>query len=469
MSVLDEPVTEVAPIRQNARARLRKWAVKRTRQALGVLSAVTLVLVLVVAAAFIWSQAGLFNLPDIGDPFDVAALRSVALPRDRDAFDLFRAARSKLRPWPDVPRAVVLAGPAVGWSKANPKLREWVAANREALDLFKRGAEKPDGWAHPLENETAFNHERMDLGHFVWLAVLEGSRLEERGEMADAWTWYRSVLGWRAHLMRRGTSFERLFASLNSTGLRPRVALWAANPNTQVLDLRRALDDVIAHRPLPEWDAFSLKIDYLLAMRELDQREGPLKYTDEEDQRFRIGGEPLPLNFAQWAFSTHRFLRREPERSRRVLRLAFANWLAHVEVPEERHRKPAVRASFSSDGGKSSVFLYAAGQIAPAGARRLLPQDLARWLVTAPDAKRLLRDWPWPSIGLTERREYRAMTILLAEELYRCNNGRSPSSDEELVGTYLDHLPDDGTTDLDDGTMLTVEDPRLSDPKHSAQ
>jgi len=273
----------------------------------------------------------------------------------------------------------------------------------------------------------------------------------------------------RTHVMRRGTALERLFAGLNGAGLRPRVALWAANPKTDVRDLRRALDDVIGCEPQPEWESFSLKVDYILAMRELDRADGPLAYGDDEALAFRIGGEPLPPNLVQSAFSARRFLLREPERSPRVLRLAFAAWLAHVEVPEERHRKPAVRASFQSYEVKSGVFFYASGPTAPASARRLQPDVLAQWLVTAPDAKLLLCRWPWRSIGRQERAEHRALLILLAEELFRREHGHAPSSEAELVGTYLKSLPDDGTDDLDDGTTPTVEDPRLSEPKNGTK
>jgi len=463
MSVQDETITSPALARPNTRARLRKWAARRTRQLLRVLSALTFVLVLCAAAVFIWRQTSLVNLPDIGDPFDVATMRAGTLPGDRDAFVIFRQAKSKLGPLPGLPRAVLNAGPAVGWSKADPKIREWVEANREALDLFKVGAEQPDGWAHPLDNETAFVHERMNVRDSVWLALLEGSRLEERGDMAGAWAWYRTVLVWRAHVMRRGTGFERLFATLNGKGLQPRVAIWAANPKTHVLELRRALDDVIACEPKPEWEKSSLKVEYVLAMRELDRSDRGLANEDDEERAFRIGGAPWPANLVQTAFSIRRFLLREPERSRRVLRLAFANWLAHAEI-DERHRKPAVRARFRSAGSMSSVFFYAAGPAAPAAARRLLPQDLAQWLVTAPDAKRLLCQWPWPSIALQERRDYRALMIVLAEELYRRAHGRLPSSEDDLVGTYLKALPDDGAADLDDGTAPTVDDSRPSEP-----
>jgi len=47
-----------------------------------------------------------------------------------------------------------------------------------------------------------------------------------------------------------------LIAGANCKGLEPRVSLWATDPRTQVLDLRRALDDVIACEPRPDWESF---------------------------------------------------------------------------------------------------------------------------------------------------------------------------------------------------------------------
>jgi hypothetical protein len=224
---------------------------------------------------------------------------------------------------------------------------------------------------------------------------------------------------------------------------------------------------VLAYEPRPEWESSALKIEYVLMMRELDRPEGYLVNGGEEDRSYQIAGEPLPPNLAGLAYSTRRFLIREPERSRRILRLAYANWLAHVQVPGERRRKPAVRVSFLSDGIASGVFFYPAGPAAPASARAIAPEDLAQWLLTALDAKLLLCQWPWPSIALQERREHRALVILLAEELFRRERGQPPASEAALVGTYLERLPDDGLADLDDGTAPTVEDPRISAPRGS--
>jgi hypothetical protein len=351
----------------------------------------------------------------------------------------------------------------MGWSKTDPKLRGWLLANRDALDLFRQGAEQADGIAHPVQEETALHYKRVNLKPIAWLVLLEGSRLEEQGDMAEAWTWYRALLRMQALVMRRGTVFERFFTTLCCNWLQKRVAIWAADPRTDIRHLRRALDDLIETGPRREWDLTSLKIDYLLAMRELD-RPGS-RIADEEDLKYHIGDEDLPPNLALQVYHARQFLLREPERSRRVLRLVFANWLAHIENPAERNRQSAVRASFRCMGRKTGVVFYAAGSSAPAGARTLPPQDLAEWLMKAHDAKQLLHQWPWPSISLQERREHRVLLICLAEELYRREHGGSPPSEEALVGTYLQSLPDDGAAELDDGTALIVEDTQASAPE----
>ena len=71
---------------------------KRLRQ----LARVTLVLAIgfsFAAAAFaIWWLTSLNGLPDIGDPFDVAAFRAFSVPDDQNAFTFLRRANEKLTP-----------------------------------------------------------------------------------------------------------------------------------------------------------------------------------------------------------------------------------------------------------------------------------------------------------------------------------------------------------------------------------
>ena len=119
---------------------------KRLRQ----LARVTLVLAACVAVAAtalaIWWFNSLNGLPDIGDPFDVAAFRAFRLPDEQNAFTYLRRASEKLTP---IVGMVGGNGADPGelkfsWSIANPTLREWAEENREAFELFQQGAEQAD-------------------------------------------------------------------------------------------------------------------------------------------------------------------------------------------------------------------------------------------------------------------------------------------------------------------------------------
>ncbi len=173
--------------------------------------------------------------------------------------------------------------------------------------------------------------------------------------------------------------------------------------------------------------------------------------------------------------AARRFLLREPERSRRVLRLVCAHYLAHLETHELPPRTPAVWAKFSYltssnpvTKGRITVPLYPVSPRAPAGARALPPQAVAGWLVATLDARlRLVQghsyECPWPPDRVADRRgvgdhkAYRELVIMLATELYHRERGSLPSSEEALVGTYLKSLPDDRSRDVYDGTAPIVE------------
>jgi hypothetical protein len=290
-------------------------------------------------------SASLFGIPDIGDPFDVAAFRSFRIPEDQDAVILLRRAADKAPSLPFLPMNVRRLGPSIGWSKADPKLREWVEANRDALELFRQGTDLPDGIPHPSFNWVN-NNQYLNLGPLVWMAILEGARLEEQGNLTGAWSLYRAVYRMKVHVMRRGSVYQRLFADRMCSGLRSRIASWAADRRTDVALLRRALEDVRTGEPKPEWDSFSLKVDYLVMMSALDSPDSWVHQVDEENHDFRIAGEKLPPNIEASLHTVQLFLANEPELSRRVLRLAFANWLARVDDSNHGSWKPAVRAIY---------------------------------------------------------------------------------------------------------------------------
>jgi len=150
---------------------------------------------------------------------------------------------------------------------------------------------------------------------------------------------------------------------------------------------------------------------------------------------YRVGDMQLWDDMVGHLEAVHRFLFREPERSRRVLRLLCANWLAHVETPEQR--KPAVLVSFplrvSTNPIRNVTTTVPLYPVVRTGAGSLPPQELASWLVTTNDAKlRILvanSYLPWsPENHLRDRKAHRDLVIMLATEIYRRERGALPPS-----------------------------------------
>ena len=142
---------------------------KRLRQLLRVVVVLTACVAVAATALAIWWLNSLNGLPDVGDPFDVAAFRAFGLPDEQNAFTYLRRASEKLTPirgWNGGEPGQL----KFSWSTANPMLREWAGENREAFELFLQGAEQADA-ANPAGDPT--DH-RSNPGGLIWLAFLEG-------------------------------------------------------------------------------------------------------------------------------------------------------------------------------------------------------------------------------------------------------------------------------------------------------
>jgi hypothetical protein len=446
---------------------------KRLRQLLRVVVVLAACVAVATTALAIWWLNSLNGLPDIGDPFDVAAFRAFGLPDEQNAFTYLRRASEKLSPiggWV----ATNGADPSelkFSWSIANPTLREWAGENREAFVLFQRGAEQADA-ANPAGDLTDNVYDKS--GTLMMLAFLEASRREAGGDTAGAWDCHRAVLRTITHLRRRGSTRQRQIARQSSRVLQRRLTDWATRPRTTISQLRTALEVVLENEPKPEWDLFAVKYGYLELMGGLE-RPVPLSAQQgiEGEWTLRLGDLSLSPEMVGPLEAARRFLLREPKRSRRVLRLLCANYLAHAEARGRQPRKPAVFAALpfltsTNPITKGELFIpvYPVGPEAPAGARALPPQDVAGWLVASLDARlRLLRgydEWLPPVRArdrrtFADRRAHRDLVIMLATEIYRRERGAPPPTEDALVGTYLQGLPDDGSAELADGTTPIVQ------------
>ena len=129
------------------------------------------------------------------------------------------------------------------------------------------------------------------------------------------------------------------------------------------------LEEAVESQPRPEWYAFSLKLEYLDWMRDLEKTRHPDPNALEEEWTYRVGDMELPLTLTRFHYLAQRFLMREPERSCRATRLLFANWLAEVESSELPRRKPAARAFFITPGTPTAF-----GSIPSIPRRRPIPK-----------------------------------------------------------------------------------------------
>jgi hypothetical protein len=460
-SIEDPAVTP--PTQRRTSRKMLQLLRKRLRQLMWATLGLAIFLVVAGGVFAIWWLNSLNGLPDIGDPFDVAELRAIRIPDDQNAFILLLRASEKLTPLKESSPVARAAALTVKWSQASPELRAWVEANRAVLGLLQDGANRSDGISRPPGGDFLPGSYMFNPDGLMRLACLEGARREESGDTAGAWDCYRAILRMSTHFRRRGNLFERWIANSIHSPLQQRLTTWVADPKTTIPQLRRALEEIVESRPRPEWDAFSLRISYFDMIRLLERSVDPIHRAIDEGMTYRLGSYEVPVDLAVHLYGVQRFLKREPERSKRVVKLIFANWLAHVEVPGLRQSPPAVRAAFSFGKGTGSAMLYATSPNAPAVARVLSPQQVAIWLVTADDVKPFLVGHMWPSVHIQELKNHRQLVLLLAEELYRRERGMLPATEQDLVGTYLETLPDDGSGELDDGTAQTVTNSRAVD------
>ena len=113
-----------------------RWTGKSRRR----ICCVVLVLLAIVAGPPVWWATQLMPLPDIGDPFDVAAFRSFTIPDDRNACVLYRQAATLLKPGAEYLKTSRNSVELFArWSNADAQLRRLVEENREAL------ASSPEG------------------------------------------------------------------------------------------------------------------------------------------------------------------------------------------------------------------------------------------------------------------------------------------------------------------------------------
>jgi hypothetical protein len=393
----------------------------------------------------IWGLLNVYGLPDVGDPFDVATARRPIYVDDSDnAYVLFAQAKGKQSTFTAALSKLELT--TLVWAKAGAEIRDYLEKNHEALELWRAGSERPDALYHQPGQEAIDTllplvQDTMILSR---LAGLEGSRHQDQGEMVEAWAWYRAILRSSRHVGKHGVSIERLIgASMHKHAAR-RILNWAVDPRVDAPLLRNALADTLAAdamtRPLSE----TLKLEYLMWLRDMEELRVTVKDVPMPGGRFGVleqmvkatGGKPQIQRVLLRAAN-------DVERSRRVMRLLFANWLAQVDKPTSKRAPIAIAGP---------TLIYAADPTAPPAARAVAPEILDNAIKNTALAQEMFHPHftgdrsrvPWEGDGPLSREPHcRAdLIVKLAAELYRRERGQAPTTAGALLGPYLKVLPE---------------------------
>lgn len=391
-------------------------------------------LIAAVAGVLGWRECQLAGVPDIGDPFDVAAARAAApeLPPDRDSFVTYREAARLYRDLGPGEQASFTKA-SHHWALADDTMRRWVADNRRAIDRLMEGSHRagttpiwPDS-ADAIQSRHAV-YQMMD--RLVWLSyavVLDSGRLREEGDPAAAWDRLIAVIRASRHIEQVGGWYARHRGSQVIETMAGLVGEWGGDPAVDAALLRRAIADLEAAQAMTPPLSLDLRTEYLAEMQELDRSLDEL--AQQGDDR---ADESLWQNQMPWGRVIRLFLRHEPEQSRRLVKLLIANDLAQCDRPINSRPPVAVPA----------WHIYEADPAAPAATRAVSPGALGRRL----DATRQIASLYWREMleanAATERRILDSTKLDLAERLYQKENGRPSTTPRDLLGRYLKRLPD---------------------------
>lgn len=408
--------------------------------------------VALVMGALAYRQTRLIGLPDVGDPFDTAPVLALSIPDDQNSFVLAREATARLRH--DNPIEIRIFNTPWAWPAGDPEALAFLEANAEALELWRASTDRPDSLERPVA-ELDFRSNLsvvQEHRHFVRLARLHIDKAQSAGDMEEAWRWLRAILRGSRLLGRHGTIIARLVGNAEYAIAAGPVKAWAADPRTSPEQVRRALDELRAIDAMTPSFRESIQIEYLTVMHTLDDPEKLWTFLLDDPWNVKLVDGMSWQNHLMWLQRGRRFLQAEPERSRRLARLAYTNWLAHCDdLPD---RRPALvgavlprptKATPPPPGNQVITELFdvppAAGPSPSALANAIHDTWLASSLILPFQAFLKSND--------RDRVQRAALELALAEELFRRERGRDPESADELVGTVIDRLPEGYTPPAD--------------------
>ena len=276
----------------------------------------------------------------------------------------------------------------------------------------------------------------------------------------------RSDLRIRATWPAHGNGVERRSDATNHISLFDSIAehslrTWVHHPANRPKLVRQALSELVASLKLREYEERMIKGCYIDMINRIDW--GDQEHWLQKDREKQIHDYQLMIHEADWRW----FFKREPERSRRLFKIAFANWLAHR----------AIDPKAMPDVHLGAFLFWNLDARAPVTARMLTAEEVTRWhestivLNQIADPMILLLENHLNAIRLSE-------SMLLHEfavTLFKLEHGRNPKSWDELIKAsphefhndvreWVQSSPDWTLRNPSTTTPATAPDPLLEGP-----
>ena len=364
------------------------------------------------------------SLPDIGDPFDVKEFTSLEVPDEENAYVMYRQAAAKYEEaGPVWPESLHEIGEHLDLSSTSVELRSYFGKQREALKLWRQGADRADALPIKLSQRTGTNQDfetTAAIRYLIYFPLIESLRLQDRGEMKRAWSSLRAMLHCSRHTQLNGGLTERALAfgyyGVAVKGIRQ----WADDERTTLDLLEQALTDVREiNDGIPPFSR-TIKISFLEDMNSIDEMHEKFRGSIDTPEEFRKHWARRKGQQVDEVEIDAAFLAHEPELSRRVARILYGSWLANVDTFWNQDRP------VTNSQGKEIMTI----------------DELAKWLGRSVYFRDVIAPYP-PSRGIMERFEQRALLTILALQVYRRKHGEFPDKLNALTGNILEVVPQD--------------------------
>ncbi len=377
---------------------------------------------LLLVAPFLYRGYCISRIPDIGDPFDVEAFGTVAIPPIDNAMTQYALAVKSLRKPTGVASDDFEKALEHGWTQTSEPLRKWLADNQVALAEWRKGTERSQAAEIPPKDFrfSTLIKVTSESRELTRLAILQAERCAHESDLDNAWDWLRASVRASRHVQQNGALIQRLVGMAMFYNSVAGIKRWAAHPAVTPDQLRKALTEFRDADRLTPPNSIALKTEYLC-----------LTNTVTETSRHELMQYGLGIHFPPVLQSTALYVMGDPELSLKAFQHVFANLLSEIDKPK-CDRAP-------SAGGRFNLY-----DLPPGMSRCLTARELDTVTFSAYLARSTLPAYQQVGDAMDREAARRAaVSLLLTCQLHHRLHGDWPEKVGDLVPDTLAEPPGD--------------------------